>query len=309
MSATVLGRYGWSATRDEEGHRTYQLVNLVYTSATTEGPYAAMNATGLVTPGTAWSIGTDADAYALCWPNLEARPHQVEDEPNVWWLVEQTFSTKPFKRCQDTAIESPLSEPAKISGSFVKKSKVVETDRNDDLIKSSSHELVLGITKDSSTPSVVIEYNISSLDLDDLCAIIDTVNDATLWGFDPRCVKLSNIVWSRNVYGTCSYYYTRRFEFDIDPETFDEKKVVDRGFKHFDIKRYPDATGTGDARRDDPNNFIVNRDVNGIELPEQLYLNGFGDILDDIHNPVYLPTIELYDETNFLLYGIPSSLT
>lgn len=307
MVAIALGRLTWKGGRDDEGYRFYDLTSRVLTNNVDDGPYQVMQAVGLPEVGSPWSFGNDFDPWSYCWPTMEVNP-DVEDEPNKWWTVIQRFSNKPFNRCQDTQIENPLAEPPRISGTFVKRSKLVDTDRHGKAIKSSSHEVIQGLEKDASVPAVTIEINVGSLELDDLSSIIDHVNDEELWGFDPRCVKLSNLTWSRNVYGVCGFYYTIKFDFDINPDTFDEKKVMDRGFKKFDLLRWA-GVGTGDAARDDPEKFVMIRDKNGEKVTEPMLLDGYGNVLTDVTNPVYLPTIEFYDEVNFLEYGIPSILT
>jgi len=306
MVAVATGRIAWKLTRDEEGYRHYDLTTRVVTNNTLDGPFQVMNAAGLPTVGSPWSFGNDFDAWSYCWPTMEVTP-DIEEEPNYYWKVTQRFSNKPFARCQDQQIENPLMEPPRISGTFVKRTKMIEADRNDKAIKSSSHEVIHGIEKDASTPTVTIEINLGTIDLDNLTAIIDTVNDATLWGFPKRCIKLSNLTWVRNVYGVCGYYYTLRFDFDIDTETFDEKKVLDRGLKKFDTARWGNV-GTGDAAREDPEKFIMIRDKNGEKVTEPMLLDGYGNVLTDIDNPVYIPTVEKYDEANFLGFGIPSEI-
>lgn len=306
MVAIAQGRLTWQMTRDEEGHRYYDLISRVATNSVDDGPYMVMMAAGLPAVGAPWSFGGDFDPWAYCWPTMEVTPI-VEDEPNKWWLVQQRFSTKPHSRCQDVQIENPLMEPPRLSGSFVKRTKLVRSDRFSLVIHSSSLEPIQGIEKDVSSPSVTVEINQATFVLADLCPIIDTLNDAELWGFDPRCVKLSNLTWSRNVYGVCGYYYTLRFDFDIKEDGWDETKVLDRGFKKFDTRRHPNV-GTGDPERRNPANFVLIRDKNGEKVTEPLLLDGFGNVLTDIDNPVYIPKVELYDETNFLEFGIPSTL-
>jgi hypothetical protein len=46
--------------------------------------------------------------------------------------------------------------------------------------------------------------------------MVNTVNGSILWGCPVRTVKLTNAPWSRKVYGTCNFYYTRVFEFEVD---------------------------------------------------------------------------------------------
>lgn len=300
MSATVLGRISWELSRDQEGHREYKLKSLVKTTDPDDGPETVYFATGAPTIGSTWAEGNDVDDWAFCWPTARVTPIH-DKERNLYWILENLFSTKALSRCQDTAIESPLSEPQRISGSFVKYVKDTHIDGNGDVIISSSHELIDGVERDFNRPSVVIEQNVLLLGLPTFAQMIDTVNDATLWGLPEGCVKLSNAHFERKLYGTCSFYYTRRFEFDIRYEGFDITDIVDTGYKKFDTTR-----PGGD--RTNPEHYVIAKDGHGENSPKKILLDGNGDPLTDPTSPVFLAPIELYGRSNFTTLGIPTSL-
>ena len=298
MSASVVGRTKWRLGRDAEGHREYRLSLYVETTSALDGPYTVLNASGMPSIGSIWAYGNDVDPWAYLWPTSTVRPI-VDKEPNTRWLVDLLYSTKPFSRCQESSVENPLMEPAKISGSFVKFTKEAQKDKDDKLIQSSSHERITGIQRDANRPQVVIEYNVQSLGLETFSQQIDTVNDAPLWGLAARKIKLSNVSWSRNIQGTCTYYYTRRFEFDINFDTFDLDDVADKGFR-----KLKDG---GDKLN--PNDFESITDAAGNVTQVPLFLDGNGAInTDPINNPVFIDTVKLYKESNFLTLGIPTSL-
>ena len=108
----------WSAQRDQEGHRDYELTWLVNTGDDTAGPASALNATGLAVIGSSWNFSgfNDTDQYALCLPKASARRHGNRTTRGRLWLVKQHFTTRPSVRCQDNNVENPLQEPPKISG-------------------------------------------------------------------------------------------------------------------------------------------------------------------------------------------------
>lgn len=305
MSATSIGRRSWSVTRDKEGHREYKL-KLRIVSAYDDGPYTILSASGAPAIGAQWTYGNDNDPWALCWPNCTVTP-VIVNEPNRHWDVDYLFSTKPFSRCQDNSIEDPLLEPMKISGSFVKYTKLTNKDREGNLILSSSHEPI-PVEKDANRPSVVIEQNVPYLGLETFSQMIDTVNDAALWGLEPRCIKLSNAPWSRQVYGTCSYYFTRRFEFDVRYETFDESEIADVGTMCLKREWRDGVLVLLGGNANNPNDFIRIKDARGENCPPMM-LDGAGNVNDDpIGDPKFLETKELYGESNFLTLGVPSSL-
>lgn len=234
MTATVIGGFRtWAGERDEEGHRTYPVESYVRCSSASDGPNTVMNCSGLPQIGDEWNFGNDEDEWAFCYPTMGIKPlDQKGGEPFRDWLVTQKFSTKPLRRCNTTQIENPLSEPMKISGSFVKYTKEVLRDKYGLPVISSSFERLHGaaVEFDFNRPTVKIEQNVASLDLSSFAAQVDTVNDATLWGMPPRCVKLTNVSWERKAWGVCNFYYTRNFEFDIEWLTFD-RQVLDEGYK------------------------------------------------------------------------------
>lgn len=304
MAAESLGPVGWEMSRDEESHRTYRIVFKVKTDDVNDGPFTILGATGIPATGVGWGYGNDLDPYALCWPTAKVTQHPAirnRESKGLLWYVEKIFSTKPLTRCQTATVTDPLSEPQKVSGSFVKYVKKTEIDRNGNAIKTSSHEPIK-VERDANRPSVVIEQNVAALGLPTFSAMVDTLNDATLWGLAARRIKLSNVSWERKLYGTCTYYYTRRFEFDIRYEGWDEADIVDSGFKKFD-------TTIPGGNRNNPAHYILANDRRGHGPPVKVPLDGNGDILGVGASPVMIPgsPIEVLEESNFLTLGIPTS--
>lgn len=294
MGAVLRGRLGWDVNRDKDGHRDYKLQWLVRVDDPQEGPYQVLACPGLPATGAPWSFGYDYDPWATCWPDCVVRSVNSK-EPDHWWTVEQHFSTKPLKRCQDNQIENPLAEPPKLSGSFTKFTKEAVKDRFGKNIKSSSHERYRGaaVEFDDNRPNVKVEINRMILPLALFAGTVDRVNDSGLWGCPKRCVKLSNVSWSRQLYGTCNFYYTIGYEFDIKFDTFD-RVLPDEGTKVL-------APG-GNAN--DPRDFIAY--IDKIGQNSRVFLKN-GLALADGDNPEN-KTWEYYQEANMLALGIPSSL-
>lgn len=312
MAAINLGRMKWSAKRDKDGHRDYKVTMRVETTSTADGPERVINAAGNPIIGSPWSYGNDNDPWALCWPTVDVEPVIKSGERSNYWDATFMFSTRPLNRCQDQSIEDPLQEPDRISGSFTRFTKTTDKDRLDIPILSSSHE-PLFIEKDANRPSVIIEQNVLNLELDVFSEMIDTLNDASLWGLDQRKIKLSNVPWSRKLYGTCAYYYTRRLEFEVRYEGFDEDEVADTGFKRLRGKYDPPKSGAwvadGDADAANPDDFVRIVDRNDVPLPNRVMLDNAGNVnTDPVNSPAFLAPIELYGESNFFLLNIPGVL-
>lgn len=315
MSGINRGRTDWTLQRDDEGYRTYKLTSLVETSDPADGPLTVMLASGNPLPGTYWNYGNDVDPWCYCYPTASVSPF-YKGEPCQFWEIQHTFSNKPLRRCQDTSIDDPLNEPMKISGSFTRYNKDnVERDRFGNMIRSSSHEPVRGIQKPCNSPSVMIEFNQSYLGLDIFSPMVSTVNDSDLWGLGPRKIMLANVTWSRLMFGSCSFYYNIKLEFEIRFEGWDLDDVLDKGFKVRKGQWLP-PTGPWSAKVwtpdtslsvNEPKNFVVWKDAKEENIPTATPLKN-GDPLFDPADPQFLATIELLDESNFYLLGIPSYL-
>lgn len=317
MGATSLGRIDWSVKRDEDGHRNYEAEFLVETDSVEEGPTHALIASGLPTVGSTWNQGSDYDTWAYCTPRREVKV-VVDKEKNYYYKVKCYWATRPIRRPQGDEVGDPLLEPDRVSGSFLKYTEETETDRHGNMIKSSSHEPIHGVKKDVTRATVTIAQNVASLNLETFTEMMNTVNDRTLWGLASRKIKLDSIRWTREIYGLVDFYYTRQFDFAIDFNGFDYDDIVDKGFKVFDTESHEDTP----ENRLNPENYVMKKDGKGENITEPINLKGNGDALTDFSDGPYFidagdppyttgkstKPIEIYDESNFLLLGIPSTL-
>lgn len=320
MSTSVsVGPIAKGLTRDSEGHRDYMVRHLVRATDPLDGPETVMNTPGLPQIGALWNFGNDTDVWAFCWPDMKIKPHKISENDAVTiWSAEQKFSTRPLSRCQDETIEDPLLEPDRVSGGFFKYTREVTEDRFGDAIQSSSFETLRGpqVEFDHNRPTVRIGQNVPNLELEVFTPMVDTLNDDVLWGLPARQIKLSNVSWSRRLFGICDFYFTRDLEFDIDTDTFD-KTAVDEGTKALH-GHWVDDTWTlldiGGSPPDpsNPAHFSRYKDRNGENT--RVLLDGAGQPLNlnvDTGTGGTDPTkidIEHYKESNFLLLGIPADL-
>lgn len=232
MAGTIIGRYAWSLGVDNDGFREYKLTNLIKCDVN-DGPYIVWQTPGIPLPGAIWSYGNDVDPWAHCKRDSQVRRFgNYDNEPGNYWTIEQTFSTKGDTLCQNNTIENPLLQPDRISGGFINETREVANDLEGKAITNSAFEPIRGrqVEFEYNRPQVRIEQNVANLQLPLLCNMINTVNSIDMWGLPPRCIKLSNITWSREYYGQCLKYYKRTLEFDANFETFD-RYVMDVGTK------------------------------------------------------------------------------
>lgn len=322
----------WGGERDDDGYRTFTVAHLVGTTDVADGPFTVMNCPGLPQIGSYWAFGNDSDIWCFCYPTMKITIHQEkEGDPTNWYKVEQKFSNKPLKRCQDTSIEDPLQEPDRLSGGFARFTEEATHDRFGALIQSSSWELFRGpqVEFDRSRQTIKVSQNRSSLE-SDLCASMqDTLNDSPLWGYNARCIKFNMPSWERKLYGTCTYYYSRDLEFEtnVNPDGSSgfDRDILDEGSKclkgHWDNGSWVLENINGSPpNRYNLHHFQAYLDVKG--NAGRVILDGTGLPADsaivsgtagsntgtDSSGQAYNHHIEKYFESNFLLLGIPTSL-
>ena len=270
-----------------------------------------------------------SDQYAVCTPVVQCDTI-LKRESNYWWILSYEFTTRPWLACLTDQLTNPISQPDYISGSFVtyqertcKKLNVTAytgtgtgpvTSSTGSVIMSSSLEPIW-VSKDKNRPTVSITQTRANLELSTFSQMIDTLNDATLWGLSPRCIKLRNVPWKRMVWGRCNYYYQRTLEFDVNYKTFDETEIRDQGHRVIDkslagyIARTNDATAPTDSiDRNNQDNFTRACDLRG-NVNKIILLDGYGEMCTDPTNHEhFIPTAQLYEESNFLVLGVPATL-
>jgi hypothetical protein len=335
MACTLLeGQIAWEGDRDKDGHRDY-MVRWRVESDLDDGPANVMNTPGIAVPGNLWLIDADSDLLAYCTMELKARvdSNYKQGEPSKFWTLDQKFTTRPYKKCQDEQIDSPLDQPQEVEGTFIRGTEEGVMDRFGIDITNSAFERIRGKHNEwnSSILQVKVTQNVANLDLTTIYGVRDHVNDGVMWGFDPRCVLLTEIGWKRKYYGLCYVYYTREFTFEVKPETHD-REVLDeatmalRGaWDHSSTSPTYRQYALAEDIKDDPEahlnqmNFVKFKDWNGENA--KTILNGYGRPWDpgtlfaplcgtgtgpDV-NRGYIQ-IEYYDEIDLLtLLGLPVS--
>lgn len=327
----IDGQRTWSMTRDENGHREYKVRHLVKADIT-DGPANVLQTAGLPLPGALWLIDDDVDLWAWCRFNAQVTVHSgyEEGEPAEFWIVEQVFSSKPpanNNRCTEDPVEDPLLEPQQVSGGFIKYQREGEFDKDGDPIVNSALEKIHGPQNewDANRPTVRIGQNVAVLGIDLFARMVDTVNDAPLWGLPKRCIKLSNVTWEKKYYGNCEVYYTRTFEFDIAYRTnvltgtvesdFD-RTLLDEGTKALNghwgrggnegVAWVLDTIAGKYPNRNVPAHFI--RAIDRVGNPTKFILNGRGVPVGGetgTNNQPGENLIQYYPESDFTLLGIP----
>lgn len=350
MAVSLLeGLVQYSGSRENDGHRTYKVVHYVRSDDMLDGPANVMQCPGIPLPGDVWNFGNDIDVWAFCRLGSKVNRHDaIKDGEKVeYWTVEQEFSTKPDRLCRLTAggFDDPILEPMKIGGSMIKEKKEATYDRFGERILNSAFEQMRGPTVefDESRAQVTVEQNVPNLSWAFCSGMVNCVNGFPIWGLPPRCVKLDDFTWDQKWYGTCNYYFTRKFTFSVsyevrefpddpltvpdetewgivgtfDRDLLDEGTKVIRGFWQTDpsspqYRRYVVENGIDNTN---PANFVRFKDATGENT--RCLLNGFGYPLDT--DPLETGTgtsgdeqgvipVEKYLEADFSLLGIPTTI-
>ncbi len=323
MSGKLRGAIEWGGSGDEQGNRDYYIEWLVQTTNPLDGPFVVRQTPGLPLIGSIWQFGRDSDPEAFCKADWSIEP-VTTNEPGDFWKVRQNYTTKPYTS-EDTnnPLQHPLLAPPKLSGSFIKYVKEIGFDRYGNILKNSAHEPFRGkmVEFDYNRPQVIIEKNYSYLNLPLYAALVDTLDGIGLWGLPPRCIKLSNVSWSKAFYAQIQVFYPIRFEFDIDFNTFDRYlpnigTACLAGWSPGTIEQTPvnpfDSAGVTPNGQtvftyQDPTYFEVYKTKAGEN--KTIALDSFGKpkTSGDIYagNPVDFFKLEHYADANYTLLDIP----
>lgn len=287
MATTVHeGPRTWKLKRGGDGHRDYTLRVLV-DAGEDDGPANVLQTPGLPLPGSVWEFRDDVDVYAYCTQEADVSIHQERegDSPRVY-AVDLAYTTKPTRRCSEEQFEDPLLEPPRLSGSYVKYTQELTHDVNGMPITNSAWEQLRGpqLEFDRNRPQVKVSMNVAELQWEMVTGMLDTLNDAELWGFPARCVKLSDASWEEKWRGQCEKYYTWNLTFDLRKEGFD-RYLLDEGTKVLN-GQWNTTTGNwelininGQAPdRWNPAHFIRAQDKKGD--PMKVVLDGAGQPVD-----------------------------
>jgi hypothetical protein len=119
-------------------------------------------------------------------------------------------------------------------------------------------------------PSLVIAGNVSWVDLDVMADVVNSVNNDTWWGQEPRVIKCTDFSWEMVMYGTCQYYFKIITAFELNKDTWD-LKPLDEGDMVFD--KLVDGQKTYKRATDNYENAI------------HALLDGYGEMAD-VANPI-----------------------
>jgi hypothetical protein len=268
---------------DDEGHCDYTLSWNVETTLG-DGPDEALYGSGMPIPGSAYA----SNPAAYYQRKGSARLKDVSGSKRRW-VCQTVFSTRPAKRCQDTAVGDPLSEPHRIRGSFARYTEEIRADKDGDALLNSANEPITGLTREASRPTFEIEQNVAWIDVDVLKEVVDAVNSSTIWGLADRTLRCQSLTWEQLQYGACYKYFHVVSVFEIKEETWDYK-ILDQG-------NMVKIAGSVPAK--------FRRAKDEFEETCRVLLDNFGNATN---TPTYLPDARVLREVDFSMIGWPAVL-
>lgn len=320
----------WRVDSDNRGIVTYKALFIIQTDSTRDGPSLVSRAPGLPLVGAVWNYRGDVDPTVFCTSRFRCYPHpKLKEKPGKVWFVEKFFKTPDStageedeeETCVDFQVDNPLLKPPRISGSFVSQLRKTAFDKDDNQILTSSKEEIL-LDIDTYYPTVRIEQNVPTMDLDQLTRAMYKLNEKPMWGLEAEEARLIRASWRKKYYGACFAYYNRVLEFDINFLKFREFRT-DKGTRVL-AGRWVNDASTGkwswelytnfdgsDLDPNNPANYIQATDLDGNPIQE-LLLDGEGkprltndNVLVKVGENFH---IQLYAQFDFFNFGLPSSL-
>ena len=302
-------------TRDEEGHRFYEIDWHVETNSFHDNIAFILANWPLFAVGSpfdlasAWPEIRGTDAWAFCTPQLNIAPHRDHKEfAGVrHWVITQYWSTKQSWRCQTFPIENPLLEPAEYTGDFVHEQRQASVSRFGKPLIHPNYQPITGPATEYqySYPTINISFNSATLPLSTYVNLVNKLNDAELWGLPPRTIRFADARWERKVYGNCFYYYHTSYVFHFDIKGFDKEVPAEGSYEY-----------GGSGSFDDPASYVQAKDAQGdnttVPLDDKgrrLVFKGYTvDGLVEYVYPQYVQKPQVHDQGNLLLLGIPATL-
>ena len=279
--------------RDERFHRVYKIAHRVRVEdfgpsdsdiGVVEGPWVALNCPELPQPGDSYLMEDESDSWVYCLPNatVKRQADQTPDSPVQFYTVEQQFTSRAIERRIQQNREDPLLEHDVFSFSSTKFTEEAVNDRFGSRIQYSSHEAIRGPQNewDMGRLTIKVEHISATLDLESIGSLMNTLNDAPIWGCPTRTLKLSDCVVSQ-LFWAFSTYYKQSFTFEqwirqdspLDPpssgwdrDVLDESTKVLRGrWRNFGTATAPSWQWVliGNPNPNNPGDFVRFQDVNG----------------------------------------------
>lgn len=296
MTVTAVRLINVTSSISESSERTHQLEYEVETDSTNDGPFTVRTAAGIPDLYSTFSYGNEVDAGAVC-VSKNVRIMSPRNDYTVW-NVSCTFNSK-IGSAQTSTLsqglfpQSPVDYPAVWSGSFTQFQTDVFKDKDGQPIENYVGDRYIDppVTKDDSRPVLIVEKNFSSAQLPTWSSYRDKVNSGTWWGMAARTLKIQQVAW-RQLYYKNTPYISVRFEFHVNPDTWDVE-VLNAGLR--EVK-----SGASEWTR------IKDSLGREVTTPWPLHVTGRAMTQAEVSAGADFDTYKLYDELDFSTIGLPA---
>ena len=293
---------------NNEGIYSYSSDYYVYSDTLTESPANVFNAPGIPIFGTQFNWFGDIDAWAFMDGATTSEPTGAVFEfggttyPDAaQFTVNVTHSNRPATRCRDNQFQDPLLEPPAFSGTFIKRKRLETADFLNQPYRATTGEwFPEGLREQThNNPTVTVEFNQLNLNLNLPTQYVAKrgTNIATWWGLDPKKIMLTNFGWRSLLFGTCSYYFRLRYDFEIEWDTTWDLPIPNMGFH--ELKSGGDPMNPGDYVR------ILDERGHPISVPALLDANSVQ--IGPTAAP-HIITFQPHTPFDFNILGIPPAL-
>jgi hypothetical protein len=223
-----------SAGRDQRGNKTYGRGFRVVTDHPRTGPKAVRDAVP-VAIGDYYRNGSDAEVgqswyeeddkiYCL---EVAVKPEGAADAKQ--WIVELKYGVA--DPASFGAIDDPTQLPPKISWSGVRRDEVVDVDEDDKpVVNSAGDPFDPPITRDASSPTMVVTRNERTYDDGIAVQYRQSVNEAEFFGHAPGTVKCADIRAESADSPSIGRYYVVTYEFELVDGSW-QPEVLDLGLR------------------------------------------------------------------------------
>lgn len=188
---------------DSEGHITLTIHYEIQVSIPTAGTdaYSVLAAVYAVAP-VAYTVGSVDAPNALCQRIGPVAVREANDRQI--WTCPAVYSTKPLGSSNGSGGSSPtnpyttpLAEPWKISGSYVREDSVTTKDKDGDAIETSGTKELKAVTRPDGYDTIHLEGYTAYISLPDRRDCVYHCNEVAMWGLQPRELFLA--AWQYDV--------------------------------------------------------------------------------------------------------------
>jgi len=234
----------WTGAGDAKSRNNFSVQWLVESNDIGDGPLVVAiqseTAAPDPTPGrfAPYSVRDDFDPTVFCLSKTTKLQHYVQAAGgnHGLWIVTAGYGKPEAGETQEDQEPNPLERPTKYRLDFSQFTHAIERDVHGKAIVNSAQQFLTGTEVDDDRPVLVATKNFGSFTEVVMLALAfrRAINTNSFYGASARHAKVESISCSdiQEENGVQFYSVTIRVEFSDEPWT---KKLVDRGFKHFDV--------------------------------------------------------------------------